>query len=583
MESATPKATSPNRTLIFGLVGGAVVLLLAAGIGVFLFARGLATERPSAIPELVGAETQFYATITPNLSDVPNVQRLRAAYPDLFVDEDESAARDQLNEFLAIDFEQDILPWISNEMAVAVSGIEDISTLNQTLADEDFATFGEQVDLAIILAARDTDRAREFLAAYSEKQAAAGTTYEQTTHNNVTVYSATADTDGPGAFALVRNNVVFADETPVIIAMIDRDPTGEDTLQNNPDFTAIRADLPENALGYVYIDGSLATQLVEESTADSLATLPPSQAAQLAEQMQNSEALKAIGLSIAIIAAGVQFDATAALDVSKLNAAAASQLEALNEPVATTRVDGISDTALALMTFKIPATFKDQVMEAIRATPDGEESLREFERSIGLNLEQDLLSWFAGDAVIVLLPGEQMGDITTPATGYFALRPLDRTAAQAGMEKIGVVLQQAGASFGMQLSDESIGNGSWTVLKGPDGSQNMGGYGFTPDDLVIAFGDQAIQLAGGAPAVITDDAAFQDVRGNLADPNGGMLYMDVEDMLRVSAENDFLPPDFATSDAGRAVEPIRAVGAAGVPGLNERGVAHGRLFVYFGE
>ncbi len=118
------------------------------------------------------------------------------------------------------------------------------------------------------------------------------------------------------------------------------------------------------------------------------------------------------------------------------------------------------------------------------------------EQQIGINLEEDLLNWLQGDVSLVVLPGEQLGDITLPATGYLSIKPTDKAAAEKGMDKIGVVLQQMGSSQGIEFEEQNIGGVDWQLIKEPQSGQTFGGYGFDGDELVIAFGDSTLEIGG---------------------------------------------------------------------------------------
>jgi len=227
-------------------------------------------------------------------------------------------------------------------------------------------------------------------------------------------------------------------------------------------------------------------------------------------------------------------DSAVNFDTSKLDADMKAQLEDARTPADAARLKNISDKAMALFTFRIPSTFKDQVLKAIKAQENGEETLQQMESQVGLDLEKDLLDWLVGDVALVVLPGEKVGDVTLPATGYFALKPQDKAAAEKGIEKIGVVLKQIGQSQGIGFEEEQVGDVSWQVVKEPQNQQVLGGYGFAKDELVIAFGMSAIQAAGGAPAPITDETRFKLVSGKLANPNAGVFYVNVANAVEVA-------------------------------------------------
>src|SRR4029079_11433124 len=123
------------------------------------------------------------------------------------------------------------------------------------------------------------------------------------------------------------------------------------------------------------------------------------------------------------------------------------------------------------------------------------------------------------DVSLVVLPGEKLGDITLPATGYLAIKPKDKGAAEAGVKKIGDVLKQMGEGQGITFEEQTIGDVSWQVISEPQSQQVFGGYGFPKDELVIAFGKGTLESVGGKNAPITDDASFKLVADKLPKSN----------------------------------------------------------------
>jgi hypothetical protein len=366
--------------------------------------------------------------------------------------------------------------------------------------------------------------------------------------------------------------------------MLDRSSAGTGTLADSARFKGVLDNLPKAAVAYLYLDGASLGSLFESAMQESLNELPEAQRQQLEDQFTNIKAWQGAGVSISVDPEGLQFDTAVNVDVSKLNADMQAQLDATKTPADAERLKNVSDKAIALVTFRIPATFKDQILKAIKAQEDGEQTLEEMEQQIGINLEEDLLNWLQGDVSLVVLPGEKLGDITLPATGYLSIKPTDKAAAEKGMAKIGVVLQQMGSSQGIEFEEQNIGGVDWQLIKEPQSGQTFGGYGFDGDELVIAFGESTLESAASPAAPITDEASFKLVNGKLANPNAGVFYVNVTsaveiaDQLGVGAEGTPEEDEFRKN-----IKPIKAVGVAASPGLDEKGVAKARMFIYIGE
>jgi hypothetical protein len=538
-----------------------------------------------AIPKLVGEDTQVYISLTPNLSAVQGVQRLQAAYPQLFLDKDSSGVDKQLGEVMGVNFKDDVQPWLGREMAFAVSGLKEIKPEGGPLSESSAEQFAAEAKIAIILASTDNDKAQAFLDKQRTGRGGKGQQFDKSEYKGVTIYAQKDSDHSPiTAFALVQSYVVFASDTATINAMIDRGADGKGTLDENPRFKGVLNNLPKAAVAYMYLDGPALDTLFTSAVQESLNELPDAQREQLEKQFSNLKALQGMGLSLSVDPEGLQFDTAANFDTAKLDAEMKAQIEDAKTPADAERLKNISNHAAALFTFRIPPTFKDQVLKAIKAQENGEQSLQEMEDQTGLNLERDVLDWLVGDVSLVVLPGEKLGDVTLPATGYLALKPKDKGAAEAGVKKIGDVLQKFGEDQGIAFEDETIADVSWHVVKDQQGQQVFGGYGFAKDELVVAFGKGSLESAGGKDAPITDDPSFKVVTDKLAKSNSGVFYVNVTsavemaDKLGVGDENSPEQVEFRKN-----IKPIKAIGLAAEPGLDQNGVARARLFIYISE
>jgi len=580
-----PPAPPARRGRGWLYAGIGAILVIAIGAGFFFVLGKTLFQGQRAIPRLVGDDTQLYVSFTPNLSAIPGVQRLQAAYPQLFVDKDTTNLDKQLDELMGVNFKDDVRPWIGAEMAVAVSGLKDFAPKGGPLSAPPTEELAKEAKVTIVLAASDKDKAQAFLDKQRAGRGGKGQQFDKSDYKGVTIYEQqNADHSPLAAFAMVHGNVIFASDKASINAMIDRDADGKGTLDDSPRFKGVLNNLPKAAVGYLYIDGVSMSDAFTSAIEESLSGMPPGQQQQIKDQLKNIKALQGLGLSLSVDPEGLQFDSAVNFDTNKLDADMKAQLEDARTPADAERLKNIGQNAVALMTFRIPSTFKDQIMKAIKAQENGEQSLQEMEDQTGINLEHDLLDWLVGDVSLVILPGEKLGDVTIPATGYLALKPKDKGAAEAGMKKIGDVLDKFGQNQGMAFEEEKIGDISWQVIKEPQSQQVIGGYGFTKDELVLAFGKGSLEAAGGKATPITEEPSFKLVNGKLANPNAGVLYVnvgnmvDIVDKLGVGSEDSPEQQTFRTN-----IKPIKAVGLAGEPGIDKDGVARARLFIYISD
>jgi hypothetical protein len=571
-----------------------LVLLLVAG-GVYAFTAGLfqfAQQRQSNIPAILGADTWMYGTITPALSDLPNIARLQAAYPQLFVEQDPQAANEQLEEF-GLTFQEDIQPWLGPEVAFAFAG--DTSFLTEMnaqpqLQPQEIPTeeLFQQMNLLVLIASTNDEAAQEFLNKMRTNLEDDGAQFTEIVHEDVTISEQTnpEPDEPPLAFAVAKNHVVFATGAAPIQALIDREAGSADTLANTTSFQRLRDSLPTNAIGYIYIGGQAIADTNQESVEQSLDQLPPELADQFRGQVDIFQAVEAIGLSVSLESEGIAFDATVPMSLDQLSETNQQLIETYGQPVSTERLANISDEALVLATFRIPEDLGEQFMEGFNAMEGGEEAMQELNMLLGFNLEEDLLSWLSGEGSLVLMPGEQLGDIILPATAYVSLQTPNLTAAEEGMQNIAEAteIQSGGMIIFMETT---LGNIAWQAFQFPGNEQPLGGYGVVNDEIVIAFGNNAMTAAAtGSESPITNTPAFQAVMSSLPDPNTGVSYVNVPDTFdTLDSLGTFVEPPTdeqlaQQEELRRNIEPIRGIGGAATSGLDENGSARTRMFVY---
>ncbi len=566
-EPVSPAA--PSRRPLLLIIIGALTGLILIGAGGVALAFNLLNQRPNGIPQMLAADTQVYAAITPNLTDLPNIERLRRAFPEAVDYQSDAATADSLREQLGVSVAEDISPWLGAEVALAVSGLP-LDEMPAIGADPAELTELPEAQVAIILASRDGERAQAFLDKQRAHREGQGAQFVSSNAGDVTIYAEQGGERSPiAAFARVRDFVVFASDAALIAGMVERDRDGADTLQASPHFQAVLAGLPADRIGFMYVAGAPIAELLragrEQAEQASAASV-----AQLDQAIEVTGAMHGIGLSVAVVEAGVRFDATTVFDRAALSAETMAAISASAQPVAAERAGRVSDTALGTLSFRIPTTLGESVGQAIRSLPDGAAQLEQYQEALGLDLQEDLFAWFHGEAVLALFPGAA----DAPVSGYFALTPADSGAAERGMQKIIDAASQAlGGDLGLAATE--IGGASFQAVETPQGTA---GYGFVGDDLVIGFGENAMAAAAGEGGDLADQPAYQAGLAALPTPNTGTLFLDVRAMVEMGREMGGID-----AESAERLAPFRAVVAAGAPGIDDKGVSRVSALVVIGE
>ena len=107
-----------------------------------------------------------------------------------------------------------------------------------------------------------------------------------------------------------------------------------------------------------------------------------------------------------------------------------------------------------------------------------------------------------------------------------------------------------------------------------------GGLGMLAIGIALGRGFNTRSEEIEPPAPITDEASFKLVNGKLATPNSGMLYVNVANAVELA---DQLGVGSEDEDVRKNIKPIKAVGFAADPGIDQNGTARARMFIYIND
>lgn len=572
--SLPPVTARPRqRNLLPLIIGGLLVgtLLIVTGSTALLF--NLLNQRASNLPALLPAETQVYATFTPNLSDLPNIERLQRTFPETFDYQNNETTANLLAEQFGVTFNDDIAPWIGAEMSFAVYGLPVERIFNARQLTNVNPLFGPSLPVVpldstainegntlFLISARDQRAAQNFLDKQRTYRESKGEQFTSSTTDGITVYASENSNTPFAAFAFVRDTVVFANNPRSIVTLIQQ--ASDSSLARNTAFQTTLQNLPNDRIGTIYIAGTVIEELIKASTntANLNETTPF-----VRDALAAGQATHGLGLTIAVVEQGLRFDATAAFDQSRLDNALRERLATIRPSVSSNRTDDVSSEAVGVISFAIPADWGQQLREQLAASPDTARVLLDLERGLNIDLERDLFSWLHGEGVIAIFPDN--GEL--PVGGYFALRVADQTAAQRGMQTLATVIEDViGVSF------ETVSLGRTQVQAITQGGLFVG-YGFNGSDLVVAVGRQAMESAYVAETKLTNVATYTDALKSMPSPNAGIIYVDLAAVRELNKRLS----NSSNPELDRWFEAFRAITTAGTTGVNDLGIARGTLLL----
>ena len=496
------------------LVAAAVVLLGVVGASAAYFLlRGSPEAVLTKVPS--GADFVAVAHLDPAASQKMNLFRMAEKFPDIGSEEQLTQKVDgMLDDALSgSGLTHEDLGWVGGE----VGGYADVGAGSPSYA--------------VMIASDDNGAAS---AALQKTRDTSGTTYTSSTMDGVEVWSP-ASSDQPTE-AILDDTVVLASSPEAMQAVITTS-NGDTTIQDDATFTGVMDELPDDNLGFVYVNvGSIA----------SLVDLIPGQTSGLTSQL---DAYKGAAFSISAESNGLAIDSAVTTDPSKLTAA---QREALGSGPNPLLALAPADAYAVVTSSGIGSALEDSVTQFAQLGPA---PARTIER-LGLIGPNGVLQHLTGDLGLQVGP-EPSGLL--PVGGTVMIGINDATAVQSWLDRhVPGLLAEAGPGF----VSGSLRTEDYQGVKITYAPTSVA-WGVVDRALVVGASvksvEQAVDLSQGNGSSITSNGDFTSATDGLPGTQT-LLYVDVNGIL--TAVQGFLPDDVYQQfleNGGKNLQPIKAV------------------------
>ncbi len=496
------------------LVAAAVVLLGVVGASAAYFLlRGSPEAVLTKVPS--GADFVAVAHLDPAASQKMNLFRMAEKFPDIGSEEHLTQKVDgMLDDALSgSGLTHEDLGWVGGE----VGGYADVGAGSPSYA--------------VMIASDDNGAAS---AALQKTRDTSGTTYTSSTMDGVEVWSP-ASSDQPTE-AILDDTVVLASSPEAMQAVITTS-NGDTTIQDDATFTGVMDELPDDNLGFVYVNvGSIA----------SLVDLIPGQTSGLTSQL---DAYKGAAFSISAESNGLAIDSAVTTDPSKLTAA---QREALGSGPNPLLALAPADAYAVVTSSGIGSALEDSVTQFAQLGPG---PARTIER-LGLIGPNGVLQHLTGDLGLQVGP-EPSGLL--PVGGTVMIGINDATAVQSWLDRhVPGLLAEAGPGF----VSGSLRTEDYQGVKITYAPTSVA-WGVVDRALVVGASvksvEQAVDLSQGNGSSITSNGDFTSATDGLPGTQT-LLYVDVSGIL--TAVQGFLPDDVYQQfleNGGKNLQPIKAV------------------------
>jgi len=557
-----------NKKMMVG--AGAGILVLLCCICLLLAAGGywykdqimamLGLAPAQKIARLLPEDTQFYASLSPSIQDLPGYQNLKKLYldnPDVkkVLEEFEQEMGEEAN----ITFENDIKPWLGQEIAMAAPDIT-----------ASFDTSASTPSLVFAAESTDQEASNNFIEKVkAEALANNDNPFTEEVYQEVTLHIQEGRSDVT-IITFFDNFVVIGNDKDLIQSMIDKSQgTDKDpSLADSPKFQKVMAEVPAKAVFNVYMSMS---DFFSAALAESAVELPP-------ESTQDLEALEAVAMAGTLQDNGIQIDVAVSYDMEKMSD---TMKESLKQPASPNAIlNDIPAEAIFVYNAHNLNNIWQQSKKGLESNPDFSEGMQDLEEELGFSLDEDVFGWMTGEFAVVLLEAAPPNEYAPGLGGYALIGTDDVDQARQSIDKVIGSLEEQ--QMLPPLEVQTIDGLEMQVYEDYDGAA---GIGFHKNYFLMAYLKDSIKAAASASQnPITNSENFKTIQSRLPGQNYGYFYVDT-DRIRAVAEKEMSDYDKEEYEqyVRPFVEPIHAVGAAGDKSGFDRGIGKGVFFILISE
>lgn len=424
-----------------------------------------------------------------------------------------------------IDYQEDIKPWLGNEITLAVTTLD---------IDRD-SDNGQQPGYLMAIATTQPEKSREFVEVLFSKRALAGANLATEQYegvkliydNQIPPTEATplekekVKNQNPLAGAAVGNSfVLFANDPKVLREAINNVQAAELNLTSSSKYQQARKQLPKEALAVAFLN---------------LPTVAKWQGLKPEAQVYDNQIISLVSNSKGLLAetAFLAKEETSppSAQLSKPVGALEYIPAAASLAVAGANLNGLGDSDLAQLWQQVTAVLSASPEDVIsRLLPP----LADVQKQWGINWKEDIFNWVQGEYAIGLLPRQEQ---TTPDWIFVAeksdatpagISHLDELASSKGLSLNSFTVDEQKISTWTQLSaavnksDQVKERESFAIQAKVLGARaDLGNYEIFASSVEAI--DQALTAKNNS---LINSRNFQDGVAAIPQPNQGYVYLD---------------------------------------------------------
>ena len=533
-----PQLPRPRGRTI-GLAAVGIGALVVVGVIAGALINRAAAPQDDPLARVMPSNAIAYFSMTTHPDQQPNFNVIADAWKNSKEAEQIESGLSAALTASGFDWEKDILPWLGDRVAV---GVVDLGGSDPP-ADSSGSSLGSYRPPFFVAAVHTRDRAKSdaFLAdfrAQRESNLSGSSTIVDEVYRDVPIVYVTNDSeyssDGE-AYATVNDVIVLTIGPDNLKKVIDAALDGTN-LAASEDFQTTLGALPNPNVGAAYMDFAKYSEALATMQAGMYSSFDYLDDSELAKQMreqqqkqleqmrQMMQAFGGMGAAMTYEPGGIRFDAAMQIHFDRVPEAW-RDLYNFDLPAPSNRIfDAIPSSAVVAMNASNPAAGWKALLNnpswlalafgGFYGGKDVSGQIAQFEQTVGIDLEADLLDLLNGELAFVVLPKPDQPTLDTDGPYSYPRLPFeiavlfdssDPARASGSLDK----LMNALVSLGGHASLQPLDSLPATALLDEDGGVMLT-YGVVDGRLVIGSNPdtlRAIDAADQSP--LSADEAFK--------------------------------------------------------------------------
>ncbi|BBD61955.1 hypothetical protein NIES2109_47910 [Nostoc sp. HK-01] len=528
------KKQKPSLALTLSATG---LLIIGGGVAYRLFSQGhLYSGNLLVGANIIPGDALFAASLTTDPKQWQKLQDFGTKESQAELNKNLIQLRDRFLTNNGFNFEQDIQPWVGEEVTFAILAPETSQPAPKPVATDGVAN--SQQSLVMVLPVKNPELAQKILA--QPKALKTGKWIDRT-------YQGIPIKQSEGQFGTNLSATLLDQRFLVITDNPKATERAIDAYKNKTSLATVGSfadNFPKISESH-----SFAQFYINVPTAAKIATTAPNRRlpAQVLAQLQNNQGLAG---NITLEAEGVRLKG-----VSWLNPQS-QRLLSIDNTAGSMQQRMPAETLMMLSGSNLQRLWGDYILtsQGNPLSPVSPEQLRSGVKSLtNLDLERDLLSWMKGEFAVSLIPNTSKngtpGDFR--AGLVFMIKASDRKLAEASLQKLDDVIKN---QYQFQIQPGTVANQPVVNWIGPFGTLTASHGWLDKDVAFLVLGAPVTDKIVPKPnSTLASNLAYQHTVPTELNPTNGAFFLDVERMVNNFTLNTLFPKQKTFLEATRSI------------------------------